>query len=74
MINTLRSGSNEDDGRSPRISPSKMSKIGEEETDFDNGPAKQLYWNHDLLPIINQVNHPSMPSYDYDHTELYSMQ
>ena len=73
MINTLRSGSNEDDGFA-RISASKMTKIGEEETELESGPVKQLYWNHDLLPIINQANHPHMPSYEYDHTELYSMQ
>ena len=52
LINTMNSGSNEDDARgSPRIS--KMSKIGEEEMSIDNAPAKQLYWNHDLLPVIN---------------------
>ena len=54
---------------------SQKQKNQQKEREEYEAPMKQLYWNTDLLPALNNsYNNSKIPGYQYNHFELNWMQ
>ena len=68
------SGSKEKKSSKKEKLPKETKVDLEKEREEYERPMKQLYWNNEYLPIINNsYNNSKLPGYTYDHAELNKM-